>query len=62
LKVIELGSKEGDVYNNLGNSYTRLFNYNEALKAYLKAVKMNPKEPQWVFNLGVAYTNLEKYD
>lgn len=47
---------------NLGNAYSNLGNYDQAIIEYTKAIRLNPRTPDIYYNLGNAYSNLGNYD
>jgi len=49
-------------YSNLGTSFFYLNNYDEAAKAYLEAVKLNPRDQINMGNLGDAYRAMKRTD
>jgi tetratricopeptide (TPR) repeat protein len=49
-------------WNELGNSYTSLIKFDNAIEAYKKAIEMNPKYGQPYSNLGFIYYRLGKYE
>ena len=49
-------------WNELGNSYTNSKKIDNAIKAYKRAIEMNPKYGQPYCNLGLIYYRLGKYD
>jgi len=48
--------------NNLGALLDRLEHYEEAIRAFDKAIELNPDVPVAWYNKGVALANLEKHD
>lgn len=55
LIAIEIIPDEFIAYNNLGNSYRAIRDYQRALSGYLRAAELRPEVPQPFFNLGLAY-------
>jgi superkiller protein 3 len=45
----------------MGNAYTELKNYREAIERYQKAIAINPNEAGTYYNMGNTYRNLENY-
>jgi len=52
------GSKDPDVYNNLGYVLARSGDAKAALPALLKAIELAPKVPHFHYNAGLAYRQL----
>ena len=50
------------IYNLLGVLYSQLESYQDSIKNYSKAIKLNPNYFEAYNNIGVAYTNWEKND
>ncbi len=44
-------TEDARAYNNLGNSYFRIKQFDEALRAYKKALELNPQLPEAHFNI-----------
>jgi hypothetical protein len=49
-------------YNQRGVSLANQGKYEDAIKDYTRAIKLDSKNAQFYYNRGVAYINLEKYD
>jgi tetratricopeptide (TPR) repeat protein len=45
----------------MGNAYSKLKQYTEAIKSYQRAIEINPVEDNVFNNLGIAYKNLKRY-
>ena len=52
-------SKNADMYNYLGLNYFQKNKYNEALKCFSNAVKIN-KRPSYLYNIAVVYNTLNE--
>ncbi len=50
------------IYNLLGVIYAQIESYNDSIKNYLKAIKLDPKYFEAYNNIGVAYTDWKKCD
>lgn len=64
-KAVELGVKSyklEQVYTLLGNTYCNLKQYQEAIEAHNKALKVNPKYCEAWVNMGVAFRKKDDYD
>ena len=48
------------IYNLLGVLYAQMESYNNSIKNYSKAIKLNPKYFEAYNNIGVAYSNCQK--
>lgn len=48
--------------NNIGISYAKLGEFNQAESYFLRAVKQEPRHPSYLRNLGNAYQELRRYD
>ncbi len=53
--------ERGEWYNNMGTAHFNLKKQTEALKYFMKAVRLWPNEPQFWGNLGAAYGSLGDY-
>lgn len=51
-----------DAWNSLGLAYRKLIRYDDAIDAYLRALKINPEYATAWHNLGIAYGNLKRYN
>ncbi len=58
--TIEVTKNNYIVYNNLGNAYSKLGRFTEAIDAYQQAVKIKPGYAMVYYNLGIAYGNLNR--
>ncbi len=61
-QLVENTPQNSSDWNELGNSYTSLKKYDNAIEAYKKAIEMDPKYGQPYSNLGFIYYRLRKYD
>jgi tetratricopeptide (TPR) repeat protein len=55
-------SKPELAYTNKGTSYSKKGKYNQAIKAYDKAIQINPSYKLAYYNRSVAYTKTGQYD
>lgn len=55
-KVLELSPNNATVWNNLGISLDKQNRRNEAIEAWMKATKLNPKLSSAFFYIGITYT------
>ncbi len=59
-----LSAKEDDrrsrVHEDMGTSYIRLKKYDEAIEAYVRALRFNSNNPRTHYNLGILYEYLHK--
>jgi len=49
-------------YYNMGNAYGDKKEYDKAIKAYQKAIEINPKKDEAYYNMGIAYGAKKEYD
>jgi tetratricopeptide (TPR) repeat protein len=49
-------------YNNMGNSFTELEEYDDAMNSYYEAIKLNPEYVDPLFNLSRLYYREKRYD
>lgn len=49
-------------FKNLGNSYLRIEDNENAIANYLAAIDLNPNDPENYYNLGLAYLNNEQLE
>ena len=49
-------------YNNMGNSFTELDEYEDAKNSYFKAIELNPEDVDPLFNLSRLYYREKRYD
>jgi tetratricopeptide (TPR) repeat protein len=49
-------------YNNMGNSFTELEEYDDAMNSYCEAIKLNPGYVDPLFNLSRLYYREKRYD
>ncbi len=61
-KAIELNPEHAYAYNNRGNAYRNLKEYEKAIRDYDKAIELNPEDAMAYNNRGVAYGNLKDYE
>ena len=61
-KAIESDPGFSIAYNNLGNAYADLNQYDKAIDAYLKAIERDPNYADYYKNLGNTYIDLNQYD
>jgi Flp pilus assembly protein TadD len=50
-----------DAWNKMGVAYQLMFNTEEAMRCYQKALKLNPKSASAMNNLGAVYVTLKNY-
>ncbi|MEA1955525.1 MAG: tetratricopeptide repeat protein [Campylobacterota bacterium] len=60
-KAIQIFPNNSDLYNNMGIAYRKLGKYNEAIKAYEKAIEIKANDNIY-YNMGIVYGELEEYD
>jgi hypothetical protein len=51
-----------DAWYGLGNAYGYLDRHNDAIEAYLQAIRIDPEYAKAWNNLGIAYRHLDRYD
>jgi len=56
VKVIELDPNDAQAYNNRGNAYYRLGEYDKAITDYTKAIDIDPNDAKAYYNRGNAYS------
>ena len=61
-KTIELRPNDAHAYNNLGNAYKEIGNYNDAINAYNNAIKYKPDYSSAHYNLGIVYQKDNDFD
>ena len=61
-KAIALNPQDPGAYNNRGNIYVALQQYQEALDDYAKAIALNPQFALAYGNRGVCYRELQRYE
>jgi len=61
-QLVECTPQNSIDWNELGNSYTNLKKFDNAIEAYKKAIEMNPKYGRPYSNLGFIYYRLGKYE
>lgn len=62
LKSISSGVISSEIYNNLGTAYYRSEKIDESVKAYQKALELDPSYYKSYFNLGVSYLKKQDFD
>ena len=60
LRTAQKYPDEPFIYNLLGVLYADLLSYEESIKNYLNAIKLNPNYFEAYNNIGVAYTSWKK--
>jgi tetratricopeptide (TPR) repeat protein len=50
-----------DLWNKMGIAYQLMFNPEDALRCYLKSLRLNEKNPRVMNNLGTIYDSLKEY-
>lgn len=60
-RAIELNPEYANAYNNRGNVYRRLENYERAIEDYNKATELKPDYALAYNNRGIAYRHLKNY-
>jgi tetratricopeptide (TPR) repeat protein len=50
------------VYNNRGNAYSELGNYEDAIADYTRAIRIDPDYASAYYNRGIEYKNLKNYE
>ena len=62
-KAIAINPKSGDLFNNLGMSYTLAGEYEKALQAYVTAAELKQDKKNRIYaNMGIALGKLGRYD
>ena len=61
-KAIELDPDFGWAYNNRGNTYADLKQYEKAIEDYNKAIELDPEEALAYNNRGTRYADLKQYE
>ena len=61
-QVIDIGSENITIWNNLGQLYLKVNKYDEALKAFKNAIKLNPNDPISWNGLGNIYSGIGDLD
>jgi tetratricopeptide (TPR) repeat protein len=49
------------IWNKMGISYQMMFNSKEAMRCYKEAIKLEPRNPQFLNNLGTIYATEKQY-
>jgi tetratricopeptide (TPR) repeat protein len=60
-QAIKLNHNDAKAYNNRGNAYYELKDYQKAIADYSQALKLNPNEADAYYNRGLAYDELKDY-
>jgi tetratricopeptide (TPR) repeat protein len=60
-KVIQLNPDDALAYNNRGNAYFNLGQYQRAIEDYNEAIRLKPDDALAYNNRGNAYKNLRQY-
>ncbi len=60
-KAIEIKPDYNAAYNNMGNVYNDLKDYQQAISAYKKAIEIKPDNSAAYNNMGIAYDDLTDY-
>ena len=53
---------DDSLYYTMGIAYRKLEEYDKAIKAYNKAVEINPQKDEAYYNMGIAYYHLKEFD
>ena len=61
-KAIILQPDYAEAYNNLGNAYKAMEEFNKAIQVYEKAIELNPQYYEAYNNLGAVLGKNEQYD
>ena len=59
---IKMSPANASYYNNLGNSYIIIKQYDEAVSAFEQATKLDPNDANVYCNLGAAHRHLKQFD
>jgi tetratricopeptide (TPR) repeat protein len=51
----------GTIWNKMGIAYQMMFNPREAMRCYKEAIKLEPRNPQFLNNLGTIYATQKEY-
>jgi len=60
-QIKQLKIEQADAYDNRGNTYSDLKEYQKAIADYTKAIDINPRYAKAYYNRGNAYYDLKKY-
>ena len=60
--VLTMEARDAEVYNYLGLARTRLKNYNKAIIDFRLAIKLNPTDPNFFINRGLALEEMGKVE
>ena len=60
-KIEENNIKESEIQKEIGNKYFKQSKFENALEAYEKAIKLNPKEPKLFTNSSICSLQLYKF-
>lgn len=55
IKATKLDSSLGYLFNNLGIAYNRTFKFKEAIKNFEEAMRLEPRNPQFCYNISSVY-------
>lgn len=61
-KGVKSEPKDADAWNNLGVSYDKLKQYDQAIQAYREALRIQPDNASALRNMGIAYGHLGRYE
>ena len=61
-KKIEEEPNDASYWNNRGDTFYNLKEYQKAIEDYNKAIELNPKESLYFYNRGISYYNLKEYE
>ena len=51
----------GTIWNKMGIAYQMMFNSREAMRCYKEAIRLEPRNPQFLNNLGTIYATQKEY-
>ena len=60
-RVIEINPQDAEAYNNRGNTYSHLKQYEQAITNYGQAIESEPQFALAYYNRGLTYTLLENF-
>jgi superkiller protein 3 len=61
-KALAINPNYAMAYNNMGNTYRNLENYNEAIRCFQKAIAIDPNFAWAYNNMGIVYDKLKNYN
>jgi tetratricopeptide (TPR) repeat protein len=61
-KNLNIDEKTAEEYTKIGNNNDHISNFEKAIEAYKKAIKINPDSDGAHHNIGLAYYNLGKFE